>query len=80
MRAEALVFLCFFNFLLCRSGYDIKDQCSNELIMLNDCSHIFVFQTIAYLLAQKLLAPSKVYLLRGNHELRSVQKMFQFHS
>jgi diadenosine tetraphosphatase ApaH/serine/threonine PP2A family protein phosphatase/Ca2+-binding EF-hand superfamily protein len=35
-------------------------------------------ETVAYLLAHKLLAPSKFCLLRGNHELRSVQKMFQF--
>jgi len=35
---------------------------------------------VSYLLAQKLLAPSKFYLLRGNHELRSVQRMFQFHA
>lgn len=35
-------------------------------------------ETIAYLFAQKLLAPSKFYLLRGNHEVRSVQKMFNF--
>ena len=40
----------------------------------------FIVQTVAYLLAQKLLAPSKFYLLRGNHELRSVQNMYQFHT
>ena len=29
-------------------------------------------QVLAYLLAQKVLAPSKWFLLRGNHEMRAV--------
>ncbi|XP_064612547.1 LOW QUALITY PROTEIN: uncharacterized protein LOC135476448 [Liolophura sinensis] len=37
-------------------------------------------EVVAYLLAQKLQAPGKFYLLRGNHELRNVQEMFQFRS
>uniref|UniRef100_A0A2C9JU28 Serine/threonine-protein phosphatase n=1 Tax=Biomphalaria glabrata TaxID=6526 RepID=A0A2C9JU28_BIOGL len=37
-------------------------------------------EVISYLFAQKLLAPNKFFMLRGNHELRSVQEMFHFKS
>ncbi|KAH8042682.1 hypothetical protein HPB51_025314 [Rhipicephalus microplus] len=37
-------------------------------------------EVIAHLFAQKILAPDKFYLLRGNHEVRSVQKMFTFYT
>ncbi|KAH7958373.1 hypothetical protein HPB49_001057 [Dermacentor silvarum] len=37
-------------------------------------------EVIAHLFAQKILAPDKFFLLRGNHEVRSVQKMFTFYN
>lgn len=38
------------------------------------------FEVISHLFAQKILAPDKFYLLRGNHEVRNVQKMFTFYN
>ncbi|XP_060578202.1 uncharacterized protein LOC132735281 [Ruditapes philippinarum] len=38
----------------------------------------FGIEVISNLFAQKILAPHKFHLLRGNHELRSVQEMFSF--
>ena len=35
-------------------------------------------EVVSYLFAQKILAPTKFHLLRGNHEMRSVQQMFTF--
>ncbi|CAK1544275.1 unnamed protein product [Leptosia nina] len=37
-------------------------------------------ELLAYLFAAKLQRPNGVYLVRGNHEARDIQKMFSFHA
>ncbi|CAF4787543.1 unnamed protein product [Pieris macdunnoughi] len=37
-------------------------------------------ELLAYLFAAKLQRPTGVYLIRGNHEARDIQKMFSFHT
>ncbi|XP_039764447.1 uncharacterized protein LOC120636936 [Pararge aegeria] len=37
-------------------------------------------ELMAYLFAAKLQRPDSVYLIRGNHETRDIQKMFTFHT
>ena len=39
---------------------------------------LYGFEVVAYLLAQKLLVPSKFLLIRGNHEIRAVQESFTY--
>ena len=41
--------------------------------------YVIKFQVVAYLFAQKLLAPTKFFLIRGNHEIRETQKLFTFY-
>lgn len=40
---------------------------------------VFHFQVVAYLFANKILAPSKFILIRGNHEIRGIQRMHTFY-
>ncbi|CAF0823853.1 unnamed protein product [Adineta ricciae] len=40
---------------------------------------IYGLEVIIYLLATKMQCPKKVYLLRGNHEIRKVQQVFSFY-
>lgn len=41
---------------------------------------IYGVEVIGYLFAYKLQTSKKVYLLRGNHEIRDVQKNYSFYS
>lgn len=39
----------------------------------------FSLQVALYLIAMKVLSPNEFFLLRGNHEMREVQKHFTFY-
>jgi len=39
----------------------------------------FGIEVVAYLFAHKILAPSKFILIRGNHEIRGIQRMHTFY-
>lgn len=39
----------------------------------------YSIEVISYLFAMKILAPGKFFLLRGNHEIRSIQRNFTFY-
>lgn len=55
-------------------------MCPANLLFLGDYVDrgSFSLEVATYLLTYKVLNPSKVILIRGNHEIREIQKMFSF--
>lgn len=45
---------------------------SSPFLLLFACSHCLCSQVVTYLIALKTLYPSKLFMLRGNHETRDV--------
>lgn len=54
--------------------------CPGNLLFLGDYVDrgIFSLEVSTYLLCYKALNPGKMILIRGNHEIREIQKMFSF--
>ncbi|KAF5299422.1 hypothetical protein FQA39_LY11568 [Lamprigera yunnana] len=71
--------LLYFERILWHSGLGL---CPCNILFLGD----YVdrgphgLEVIAYLFSHKIQTPKKLILLRGNHEIRDIQKLFTFHT
>ena len=59
-------------------GIEVSYYFNFFFVKLSHLFQIYLFlwniKVISYLFAQKLLSPKKFFLLRGKHEIRSIQK------